>query len=71
MKKQLFLPAVLLLLLNACSDGTDSKPGAQPAEKPYKPWKNQMESLDKARDLEGQMQQDAKDRDKHMREQGG
>ncbi len=68
---QLFLPAVLLLLLNACSDSADSKQADQPAEKPYNPWKSQMESLEKSKNLEGQMLQNAKDRDKHIREQGG
>jgi len=70
MKTLLFLPA-LLLLLSACSDSTDSKQNTQPAEKPPNPWKSQVESLERAQNLEDQMLQDAKDRDKRMREQGG
>jgi len=70
MKTLPFLPA-LLLLLNACSDSTDSAQDTQPAEKPPNPWKNQVESLERAQNLEDQTLQDAKDRDKRMREQGG
>ncbi|WP_456418343.1 hypothetical protein [Thiolapillus sp.] len=69
MKTPLLLPA-LLFALSACSDSTESK-GSQAAEKPYNPWESQMQSLDKAKGLEDQMQRDAAERDKRMREQGG
>jgi len=55
------------LLLGACSDGKPEKP----LEKHFNPWETQMKSLDKAKGLEGQMLQDAQDRDKQIREQGG
>ncbi len=63
--------AIFLLpcILAACSN-EDSPPPAAP-EKPYQPWKAQTDALDKAKALEGQIQQDFEQRDQQMREQGG
>lgn len=58
---------VLTVLLAACSDPQPEKP----PEKHFNPWDSQMKALDKAKGLEGQMLQDAKERDKLLREQGG
>lgn len=69
--KGLLLVAALSLLLTACSDNSEEKQSTQAAEKPYNPLETQMKALDKAESLEGQMLQDAKDRDQRMREQGG
>ncbi|WP_456405845.1 hypothetical protein [Thiolapillus sp.] len=67
------LPPLIALafFLAACSDSDERKPDAQPAQKPYNPWESQMKALNKAKGLEGQMLQDAKDRDKRMRDLGG
>jgi len=57
----------MVFLLGACSDKQPEKP----PEKHFNPWDTQMKALDKAKGLEKQMQQDAKDLDKQIREQGG
>ena len=66
MSKPLFL-VLLMPLLNACSDDQPEKP----PEKHFNPWETQMQFLDKAKGLEKQMQQDARDQDKRLREMGG
>ncbi len=61
------LVLAMTLLLGACSDSQPEKP----PEKHFNPWDSQMKALNKAKGLEKQMQQDAKDRDRLIREQGG
>ncbi len=65
------LLVALLLLLGGCSDSPEIPPKTQSENKAYNPWETQMKALDDARNLEGQMLQDARDRDKQIREQGG
>jgi PBP1b-binding outer membrane lipoprotein LpoB len=65
------LLVALLLLLGGCSDNPEAPPKTQSEKKPYNPWETQMKALDNARNLEGQILQDARDRDKQIREQGG
>lgn len=59
-----------LLLLSACSD---DKPKEQELETPpnYGVFKHQMDTLEDARGLEKQLQQDAKTRDQQLRDMGG
>ena len=58
-----------VLLLSGCPDKAEQKPEYK--ERVYNPWKTQMEALDKAKNMQNQLQQDAKERDRLMREQGG
>ncbi len=64
------LPYLAVLLLTACSDKAPEKQKQQ--DKPnYGVFKHQMDSLEKAKGLEQQMQQDVKVRDQKLRDMGG
>lgn len=65
------LVLAMTLLLGACSDSQPEKPPEKHFNPYFNPWDSQMKALDKAKGLEKQMQQDAKDRDRLIREQGG
>ena len=66
--KLLFCLAVLVL--TGCSD--EAPQNREQESKPnYGVFKHQMDSLEKARGLEQQMQQDVKVRDQKLRDMGG
>ncbi len=62
------LLSILLLLLVACSD---DKPEERDRPPNYGVYKQQMDSLEKTKDLERQLQQNVKTRDQQMRDMGG
>jgi len=57
-----------LLLLTACSD---DKPKEQETPPNYGVFKHQMDTLEDAKGLEKQLQQDVKTRDQQLRDMGG
>ena len=64
------LLCLLLLLLSACSDDEPKEP-KQNTPPSYGVFKHQMDSLEKARGVEQQLQQDVKNRDQQLRDMGG
>ena len=75
--KNLPLIASLALLLGACSQGEPTAPGqtAPSADerpptmerKAYNPWQDQMRAMDKARGVEGMLQEGVRRQDEQLR----
>jgi len=65
-------------LLAACSEGesTATSPSKESANtapptmetRPYNPWQDQMKAMEKARSVEGMLQQEARNRDRQLRQ---
>lgn len=65
------LPIVGILLLAACSDQPAEQPVPGEKKKAATPWDPQIKALNDARGLEQQLQEDAEERDRKLREMGG
>ena len=76
--RQLIPLIAVSMLLAACSQGESpatpkSKAAADTAtptmeNRPYNPWQDQMKAMDKARSVEGMLQQGAEARDRQLRQ---
>jgi len=71
MRSFMLIAALALLALSACSDKPAEQAETITKEKHYNPWENQMKAMDKAKNLEKQLQQNAEDMDKKVRDLGG
>ncbi len=65
------LPIIGILLLTACSDQPAEQPVPEKKKKVTTPWDPQIKALNDAKGLEDQMQKDAEERDRKLREMGG
>jgi len=65
------LPIIGILLLTACSDQPAEQPVPEEKKKVTTPWDPQIKALNDAKGLEDQMQKDAEERDRKLREMGG
>ncbi|BAO45052.1 hypothetical protein [Thiolapillus brandeum] len=65
------IAAIALSSLYGCSDKPSEPATPKVREKHFNPWEDQMKAMDDAKNLEKQLQQEAEDVDKKVRDMGG